>query len=72
MSKTSKVCMTVLILLTIVNVFLSFNNQPDIHLWNWFGYQFGISFDLLPLKIAALGLIGILIYDNQFKKSLSN
>ena len=37
-----------------------FNSKPDVHLWNWFGYEFGLDFSSrMPFLRIGLVLAGI-------------
>jgi hypothetical protein len=51
----------------------SFDTKPEIYLWNWFGYKFGLSFGgselpVIVAKISALVFVLLMGFD-PFKKS---
>ena len=55
----------VLIILGMINImFLSFDQAPDIYIWTWFGYKFGINFSsYTELRLTTLALaIMLLMY----------
>lgn len=74
MSKTSKILMIIMMISSLIILVNSFDTQPDIYLWSWFGYEFGISFltPLLWLKIVTISIMFYLIYDyTKTKNSVS-
>lgn len=63
--------MIIMMICSLIILVNSFDTHPDVYLWSWFGYEFGISFltPLLWLKIVTVSIMFYLIYDNTKKKN---
>ena len=48
----------ILIILAMINImYLSFDQAPDVYIWTWFGYKFGINYtSYAALKLTTLAI----------------
>jgi hypothetical protein len=52
-----------------VAFYLSFGQEPQLHLWTWFGYKFGINLNTQNLTVKVLLLAFIALFINNQRKT---
>ena len=71
--KRKTIYLLALTLSAITVLYLSFGNEPQFHLWNWFGYKFGINLgmkNIIPKLI--LMITGAFYYFEAKKEQAYN
>lgn len=58
-----------LVLSFLATLYLSFGQEPQVHLWNWFGYKFGLNLSLENIAFKALFVLFTVLYFNASRKS---
>ena len=72
MNTLSKILLGCIIISFGATIYTSFGTKPDITLWNWFGYNFGInatSYSLLKLVAIGLAVVFAVVVNKSDKKT---